>query len=164
MTHFIQARAFGPCHSQGPQNGEKSHSTALYPWIPGRRFARRCGSLPYVRPPRHSLTPPSTRYNTREFFFVRTRRSAMLAPMERNQKHSPDADTARDAQDSPQAGRATEKNIARLTSAGDAPRAIKPAVANLVGSIFRDYLPGQSLRTIAMTLNREGISGPQCKK
>ena len=42
-------------------------------------------------------------------------------------------------------------------------REINPAEANVVRRIFRDYLSGQSSRTIAMTLNREGISGPQGK-
>ncbi|MEM6933927.1 MAG: recombinase family protein [Pseudomonadota bacterium] len=43
-------------------------------------------------------------------------------------------------------------------------RDINPAEANVVRRIFRDYLSGQSSRTIAMTLNREGISGPQGKE
>ena len=43
-------------------------------------------------------------------------------------------------------------------------REINPAEANVVRRIFRDYLSGQSSRTIAMTLNREGISGPQGKE
>jgi len=43
-------------------------------------------------------------------------------------------------------------------------REINQAEANVVRRIFRDYLSGQSSRTIAMTLNREGISGPQGKE
>ncbi|MFN3262175.1 MAG: recombinase family protein [Pikeienuella sp.] len=43
-------------------------------------------------------------------------------------------------------------------------RDINPAEANVVRRIFRDYLSGHSSRTIAMTLNREGISGPQGKE
>lgn len=43
-------------------------------------------------------------------------------------------------------------------------REINPVEANVVRRIFRDYLSGQSSRTIAMTLNREGISGPQGKE
>ena len=43
-------------------------------------------------------------------------------------------------------------------------RDINPAEANVVRRIFRDYLSGQSSRTIAMTLNREGIFGPQGKE
>lgn len=43
-------------------------------------------------------------------------------------------------------------------------REINPAEANVVRRIFRDYLSGHSSRTIAMTLNREGISGPQGKE
>ncbi|WP_416534510.1 MULTISPECIES: recombinase family protein [unclassified Phaeobacter] len=43
-------------------------------------------------------------------------------------------------------------------------REINPAEANVVRRIFRDYLSGQSSRTIAMALNREGISGPQGKE
>lgn len=40
-------------------------------------------------------------------------------------------------------------------------RTINQAEADVVRRIFSDYLAGQSSRTIAMTLNREGVSGPQ---
>lgn len=40
-------------------------------------------------------------------------------------------------------------------------RTINQAEADVVRRIFADYLAGQSSRTIAMTLNREGVSGPQ---
>lgn len=40
-------------------------------------------------------------------------------------------------------------------------RAINEAEAGVVRRIFREYLEGKSSRTIAMTLNREGVSGPQ---
>ena len=43
-------------------------------------------------------------------------------------------------------------------------REINPAEAAVVRRIFRDYLAGQSSRTIAMTLNEEGIAGPQGKE
>lgn len=40
-------------------------------------------------------------------------------------------------------------------------RTINQAEADVVRRIFSDYLAGQSSRTIAMTLNREGVSGLQ---
>ncbi|HWM82040.1 MAG TPA: recombinase family protein [Pseudolabrys sp.] len=40
-------------------------------------------------------------------------------------------------------------------------RTINQAEADVVRRIFADYLAGQSSRTIAITLNREGVSGPQ---
>jgi DNA invertase Pin-like site-specific DNA recombinase len=40
-------------------------------------------------------------------------------------------------------------------------RTINQAEADVIRRIFADYLAGQSSRTIAMTLNREGVSGPQ---
>ena len=40
-------------------------------------------------------------------------------------------------------------------------RTINEVEADIVRRIFSDYLAGQSSRTIAMTLNREGVSGPQ---
>lgn len=43
-------------------------------------------------------------------------------------------------------------------------REINPTEAAVVRRIFRDYLTGQSSRTIAMTLNEEGIAGPQGKE
>ncbi len=43
-------------------------------------------------------------------------------------------------------------------------REINPIEAAVVRRIFRDYLAGQSSRTIAMTLNEEGIAGPQGKE
>ncbi len=43
-------------------------------------------------------------------------------------------------------------------------REINPTEAAVVRRIFRDYLSGQSSRTIAMTLNEEGIAGPQGKE
>ncbi|MHC1547987.1 recombinase family protein [Phyllobacterium sp. K27] len=43
-------------------------------------------------------------------------------------------------------------------------RKINEAEAALVRRIFADYLAGQSSRTIAMALNREGIPGPQGKE
>lgn len=43
-------------------------------------------------------------------------------------------------------------------------RTINDAEAAVVRRIFADYLAGQSSRTIAMTLNREGVSGPQGKE
>ncbi|WP_299614401.1 recombinase family protein [uncultured Tateyamaria sp.] len=56
-------------------------------------------------------------------------------------------------------------DVIRTTDPDDrGEREINPAEANVVRRIFRDYLSGQSSRTIAMTLNREGISGPQGKE
>ncbi|WP_282128835.1 recombinase family protein [Roseobacter litoralis] len=43
-------------------------------------------------------------------------------------------------------------------------REINPIEAAVVRRIFRDYLAGQSSRTIAMALNEEGIAGPQGKE
>jgi DNA invertase Pin-like site-specific DNA recombinase len=43
-------------------------------------------------------------------------------------------------------------------------REINPTEATVVRRIFRDYLSGQSSRTIAMTLNEEGVAGPQGKE
>jgi site-specific DNA recombinase len=43
-------------------------------------------------------------------------------------------------------------------------REINPIEAAVVRRIFRDYLAGQSSRTIAMTLNEEGIAGPPGKE
>jgi hypothetical protein len=43
-------------------------------------------------------------------------------------------------------------------------RTINEVEADIVRRIFSDYLAGQSSRTIAMTLNREGVSGPQGSK
>ncbi|MDW3224158.1 MAG: recombinase family protein [Paracoccaceae bacterium] len=43
-------------------------------------------------------------------------------------------------------------------------REINPEEAAVVRRIFRDYLAGQSSRTIAMTLNKEGVAGPQGKE
>jgi len=43
-------------------------------------------------------------------------------------------------------------------------REINPTEAAVVRRIFRDYLSGQSSRTIAMNLNEEGIAGPQGKE
>ncbi|AYM83955.1 recombinase family protein [Agrobacterium tumefaciens] len=40
-------------------------------------------------------------------------------------------------------------------------RAINEAEANVVRRIFMDYLEGKSSRSIAMTLNSEGVPGPQ---
>ncbi|PRD43039.1 resolvase [Phyllobacterium phragmitis] len=42
-------------------------------------------------------------------------------------------------------------------------RTINEAEAVVVRRIFADYLAGKSSRTIAMTLNREGVAGPQGK-
>ena len=56
-------------------------------------------------------------------------------------------------------------DVIRTTDPDDrGEREINPAEANVVRRIFRVYLSGQSSRTIAMTLNREGISGPQGKE
>ncbi|HMQ92769.1 MAG TPA: recombinase family protein [Amaricoccus sp.] len=56
-------------------------------------------------------------------------------------------------------------DVVRTTDPDDrGEREINPAEANVVRRIFREYLSGQSSRTIAMTLNREGISGPQGKE
>ncbi|GAA6176385.1 recombinase family protein [Sulfitobacter pacificus] len=43
-------------------------------------------------------------------------------------------------------------------------REINPTEATVVRRIFRDYLAGQSSRTIALTLNEEGVAGPQGKE
>ena len=43
-------------------------------------------------------------------------------------------------------------------------REINPTEATVVQRIFRDYLAGQSSRTIALTLNEEGVAGPQGKE
>ncbi len=43
-------------------------------------------------------------------------------------------------------------------------REINPIEAAVVRRIFRDYLAGHSSHTIAMTLNEEGIAGPQGKE
>ena len=43
-------------------------------------------------------------------------------------------------------------------------RKINTAEASIIQRIFKDYLEGKSSRTIAMTLNREGVPGPQGKE
>ena len=43
-------------------------------------------------------------------------------------------------------------------------REINTAEASIIQRIFKDYLEGKSSRTIAMTLNREGVPGPQGKE
>ncbi|MND38616.1 hypothetical protein D3C80_293230 [compost metagenome] len=54
--------------------------------------------------------------------------------------------------------------VRRIDGSGEASRgerAINEIEANVVRRIFSDYLDGKSSRTIAMTLNKEGIAGPQ---
>ncbi len=55
-------------------------------------------------------------------------------------------------------------NVVRTSDPDDrGHREINAAEAAVVRRIFKDYLDGQSSRTIAMTLNREGVPGPQGK-
>jgi site-specific DNA recombinase len=54
--------------------------------------------------------------------------------------------------------------VRQFDQAGEAScgeRAINEAEANVVRRIFMDYLEGKSSRAIAMTLNSEGVPGPQ---
>ncbi len=56
-------------------------------------------------------------------------------------------------------------NVVRTADPDDrGEREINPTEAIVVRRISRDYLAGQSSRTIAMTLNEEGIAGPQGKE